>query len=216
VSWPVVPLSEVAAIQGGIQKQPKRLPKDNAYPFLRVANVTANGLDLGEIHTIELFDGELERYRLLCGDLLVVEGNGSASQIGRAALWDGSIQDAVHQNHLIRVRPGPLMEPHFLGYVWNSPPIRGELTTVASSTSGLHTLSVAKLKRIRVPAPPLDEQRRIIEILEAHLSRLGAAESSLQKSLMRAQALRRSLLTAAVSGQLTGGSREDTEEFVSS
>lgn len=194
MTWRHVPLSQVAEIQGGIQKQPKRVPLNNPFPFLRVANVTAGGLHLADVHSIELFDGELERYRLERGDLLVVEGNGSASQIGRAAVWDGSIPDTVHQNHLIRVRPGKDLDPRYLGLLWNSPAIRDELSAVSSSTSGLHTLSVAKLRRIQVPLPPVDEQRRIVNFLEDHLSLLDAAMASLAKANSRVRALERSAL----------------------
>ena len=73
---PTVSVGEVAEVQGGIQKQPKRKPLKNKYPFLRVANVPRGKLDLDVIHEMELFDGELDRYRLRAGDLLVVEGNG--------------------------------------------------------------------------------------------------------------------------------------------
>lgn len=189
MTWPEAPLDAVAEIQGGIQKQPKRAPRDNAFPFLRVANVTASGLALDDVHEVELFDGELDRLRLQRGDLLVVEGNGSASQIGRAVVWDGSIKDAVHQNHLIRVRPAPDLDARYLGLLWNSPTIRDELSRVASSTSGLHTLSVTKLKRIRVPLPPLAEQHRIVDLLEDHLSRLDAATAYLDAGCRRAALL---------------------------
>lgn len=200
MKWPVIPLAEVAELQGGIQKQPKRAPKSNAFPFLRVANVTATGLDLREVHEIELFDGEFDRLRLCRGDLLVVEGNGSASQIGRASVWDGSIKDAVHQNHLIRVRPGPRLDHRFLGLLWNSPAIRDELSRVASSTSGLHTLSVTKLKRIELPLPPLEEQQRIVEILEDRLSRLDAADAYLASSRKRLVSMERSALDSLFGG----------------
>jgi type I restriction enzyme, S subunit len=198
--WPIVPLAEVTEIQGGIQKQPKRAPKHNVFPFLRVANVTAVGLDLNEVHGIELFDGELDRLRLCRGDLLVVEGNGSASQVGRAAVWEGSIKDAVHQNHLIRVRPRPDLDQRFLGLLRNSSAIRDELSLVASSTSGLHTLSVAKLKRIALPLPPVEEQRRIVEILEDNLSRLDAADGYLDLAAARLRALRDRLVLDAITG----------------
>lgn len=208
--WPEVALEAVAEIQGGIQKQPKRAPRDNAFPFLRVANVTATGLDVDDVHEIELFDGELDRFRLQRGDLLVVEGNGSASQIGRAAVWDGSITDAVHQNHLIRVRPAPELDKRYLGLLWNSPTIRDELSRVASSTSGLHTLSVTKLKRILLPLPPLAEQHRIVDLLEDHLSRLDAAESLVVTSLRRLISLRMSVLA-----DLNGGDPTSLGELAS-
>lgn len=197
------PLADVTEIQGGIQKQPKRAPRDNAHPFLRVANVTAHGLELDDVHQIELFNGELDRLKLQEGDLLVVEGNGSPSQIGRAALWDGSIANCVHQNHLIRVRPMDQLLPEYLEAVWNSPENRARLTRVASSSSGLHTLSVSKLKQLSVPVPSIARQRELVdEVVEITDigARLGASTGT---AAQRKKALRRSLLAAAFSGQLT-------------
>lgn len=198
-----VPLTDVAAIQGGIQKQGKRAPVKNIYPFLRVANVTAQGLDLGDVHRVELFEGELERLRLASGDLLVVEGNGSASQIGRAALWDGSIPDCVHQNHLIRVRAdSSKMAPAYLELVWNSPALRAQLTDVASSSSGLHTLSVRKLKTLRVPCPPRSDQERLVTQAAAIVDRQQSLRRSLNYQQQRSAILRRAILAAAFSGRL--------------
>lgn len=197
-------LPDVAAVQGGIQKQQRRAPRYNAYPFLRVANVTAQGLDLSDVHRVELFDNELSRLRLQRGDLLVVEGNGSASQIGRAALWDGSIEDCVHQNHLIRVRPGPEVLPEYLEAVWNSPQTRAQLTHVASSSSGLHTLSVSKLKALTVPVPDMEHQERIVFGLRESQAGQRRLLLAAQAALMRGEALRRAVLAAAFSGLLTG------------
>lgn len=197
------PLGDVAEVVGGIQKQPKRAPKSNPAPFLRVANVTSDGLDLSEVHEIELFEGELAKYRLLAGDLLVVEGNGSANQIGRAATWHGEVADCVHQNHLIRVRPGEGLDPAYLELVWNAPSTRRSLSAVASSSSGLHTLSVSKLKALMIPIPDIQTQiehvARYVEMRE----QMSRAESSVRVSLGHSTSLRRSLLQAAFSGQLT-------------
>lgn len=197
-------LAEVASIQGGIQKHGKRAPQKNSYPFLRVANVTRNGLNLSEVHRIELFGGELERLRLRAGDLLVVEGNGSPSQIGRAAVWDGSIDDCVHQNHLIRVRPHVGLDPHYLGAVWNSPANRRKLRLLASSSSGLHTLSVSKLKSLRIPVPTIAEQSQAMEMLSAIQDNRLRLQDRVRQSHVRSERLRRALLEAAFSGRLTG------------
>lgn len=198
------PLHEIAFIQGGIQKQSKRTPTKNHYPFLRVANVTKNGLRLQEVHRAELFSGELERLRLEPGDLLVVEGNGSPSQIGRAATWDGSIEDCVHQNHLIRVRPKQGLRAEYLEAVWNSPANRGKLTDLASSSSGLQTLSVSKLRSLTLPVPSLSDQDAMVEALSVVRYRRHALQFEVRRSLVRAEGLRRALLDVAFSGRLTG------------
>lgn len=196
--WREVRLAEVAEVRGGIQKQQKRRPVLNKHPFLRVANVARGALVLDDVHEIELFPGEIDRYRLQKGDMLVVEGNGSADQIGRAAVWDGSIDDCVHQNHLIRVRPGPDVLPRYLGLVWNAPGVSRQVQAAAATTSGLHTLSTAKVKAVRIPICALEEQERIVDLLDDHLSRLDAGGELRRASALRLTALRRASLTAVI------------------
>jgi type I restriction enzyme S subunit len=196
--WREVALSDVAQVSGGIQKQQKRRPVTNKHPFLRVANVARGALVLDDVHEIELFPGEIDRYRLQEGDLLVVEGNGSVDQIGRAAVWNGSIEDCVHQNHLIRVRPHPEILPQYLGLVWNAPVVSRRIQAVAATTSGLHTLSTAKVKAVRIPICSLEEQWRIVDILEDHLSRLDAARDYLAASKRRLAVAHRAILSQII------------------
>lgn len=200
--WPWKRLDEIGELQSGIQKQPSRAPKRNKFPFLRVANVGRGSLDLAEVHEIELFGSELDRLRLQKGDLLVVEGNGSASQIGRLAIWDGSIANCVHQNHLIRHRPHNSVLPEWVALFWNSPEGAAQVSSVASSTSGLYTLSVGKIGKIPIPVPSLEIQRLIIEEVERVLSDIDGIEREVTASLRASLALRQSVLVRAFSGQL--------------
>jgi type I restriction enzyme, S subunit len=201
-SWAWASMGDVTVIGGGIQKQPKRAPAHNPTPFLRVANVGRGTLDLDDVHSIEVFDGELDRYGLERGDLLVVEGNGSRDQIGRSAMWHGEIDPCVHQNHLIRVRPSEVLLPEFLELFWNSPDASRRVQSVASSTSGLHTLSTGKLKVLPVAIPPPEEQARIVSEVDRHVSFLNACEQGADRGLARAAATRRSVLKAAFEGKL--------------
>ena len=200
--WGWATLDQTTQIQGGIQKQPKRAPTDNAFPFLRVANVLRNDLDLNEVHRVQLFPGELEKLRLAAGDLLIVEGNGSPAQIGRMAVWDGQIENCVHQNHIIRARVYPGVEAKYVETYWNSPTGSASVLNVASSTSGLYTLSVSKVGVLPIPLPPLAEQRRIVAEVERRLSVIQQAEVAVEASLPRAERLRQSILKRAFSGEL--------------
>ncbi|WP_323670770.1 restriction endonuclease subunit S [Candidatus Poriferisodalis multihospitum] len=197
-----VKIGDLAEVSGGIQKQPKRRPRQNRYPFLRVANVGRGQLDLAEVHEVELFEGEIARFRLEQGDLLVVEGNGSVNQIGRAALWGGEVDDCVHQNHLIRVRPGDELLPEYLALCWNAPRTANQVRAVASSTSGLYTLSTSKVKSVGIPVVPLSDQRRIVDQLGILLNGIEQARAAAVNAQSRALTLRRSILSQAFSGQL--------------
>ena len=199
--WVWASLDMLSEIQGGIQKQPSRIPTINKYPFLRVANVARGLLKLDDVHEIELFAGELERLTLLKGDVLIVEGNGSLSEIGRCALWDGSIENAVHQNHLIRARP-IVMLSEFVESWLNSLRAIEKLTKLAATTSGLYTLSVGKISKIPVPVPPMDEQVAVMALLESALEGQRDQDVAIKNSLKQATAQRKNILKAAFSGQL--------------
>ncbi|WP_164700214.1 restriction endonuclease subunit S [Modestobacter sp. KNN46-3] len=195
---------DVANVQGGIQKQPARkAPDDEGVPFLRVANVGRGTLDLADVHRILLKSTEEPRALLRKGDLLVVEGNGSPEQIGRAATWDGSIAPCTHQNHLIRVRPGDELVPEFLELVWNAPTTVEQLKIVASSTSGLYTLSTGKVKAVLIPVPDVATQRRLVADAQRLLAAAQLTLSALKQLTSRGELLQRALLAAATGGRLT-------------
>lgn len=200
--WFILPVGDLAEVSGGITKNPKRLPKNNPIPFLRVANVMRDRLDLREVRNIEVFAGELERFRLRRGDLLVVEGNGSPDQIGRSALWDGSIDPCVHQNHLIRIRPGGQILPQYLNIFWNAPSSMATIQAAASSTSGLHTLSTGKVRGIKVVVPPIRTQHQIVEEVDRQVSALDALDHHLRTAQTRGHVLRSAILAVAFSGNL--------------
>ena len=200
--WKWATLSELSDIQGGIQKQPSRRPVKNTYPFLRVANVLRGRLDLHEMHSVELFTGELEKLRLQKDDLLIVEGNGSPSQIGRMAIWNGEILNCAHQNHIIRARLTPGALPAYVQAYWNSPRGSSTVLEVASSTSGLYTLSVSKVGRIPIPLPPVSEQARIVEEIDRRLSSVEEIERETDSDLKKAERLRQSILKRAFEGKL--------------
>jgi type I restriction enzyme S subunit len=199
--WGWETIGQVADIQGGIQKQPKRAPKDNPYPYLRVANVLRDKLDLSEIHQMELFDGELEIYRLEPGDLLIVEGNGSLSQIGRSAVWNGEIANIVHQNHIIRVRTH-WCSTRYLNTYWNSPLGIERITDVAVTTSGLYSLSTKKIANIIAPIPPLAEQQEIVRRVKALFTLADRIEQRAKVATERVEKTTQSILGRAFRGEL--------------
>lgn len=100
-----------------------------------MANVYANKLRLEEIEHIGVEDSELAKLLVHAGDLLIVEGNGSKDQIGRLAIWDGSIDPCVHQNHIIKVRSVEARMPKWILHWLQSPNGRHFVELVASSTS---------------------------------------------------------------------------------
>lgn len=132
----------------------------------------------------------------------MVEGNGSPDQIGRVALWDGSIDPCVHQNHLIKVRFVARALGKLVLHWLLSASGREHIKRVASSTSGLYTLSISKVQALPVPLPSLAEQEEIVREVERRLSILQEVEAEVEANLKRAARLRQAILKRAFEGKL--------------
>ena len=207
--WCWASFDQIGDIQGGLQKSPARTPRSKHYPYLRVANVQRGSLELSKLNRFELTLDELEKLRLNMGDILIVEGNGSRTEIGRCAMWLGEVPDCVHQNHIIRVRPFDGLISNYMDIFLNSPTGQSTIQYVASSTSGLYTLSIGKIKRLPLALPSLIEQEAIVEAVEVQLSIIDRLEADLAAKLKAAQGLRQSILKQAFTGKLVPQDPDD-------
>jgi len=207
--WAWTTMAQTGSVIGGLTKNSKRKDYPLQLPYLRVANVYADELRLDDVREIGVREKELERVLLKKGDLLVVEGNGSIEQIGRVALWNGSIEPCVHQNHIIKVRFTYVELGKYILLWLLSMGGREHITRVASSTSGLYTLSLSKVSSIPIPLPTLLEQRRIVAEVERRLSLVAALEASVEAALARAGRLRQAVLKQAFEGRLVPQDPDD-------
>ena len=185
------PLSEVAIITGGLTKNSNRNTFETKMPYLRVANVFYNRLDLREILEIGVKEEEIEKTLLQAGDLLFVEGNGSIEQIGRVAIWDGSIDPILHQNHLIKARfNNEIIAPEYALFYFMLQDGRQQIISKSVSTSGLNTLSVNKVSSLLLPIPPIALQKQFGEFIK----QTDKSKVAIQKALDEAQLLFDSLM----------------------
>jgi restriction endonuclease S subunit len=157
-----VNLGDIAEVQYGLTVNETRRNTGRKLPYLRVANVSRGFIDLSGLKEIGAVEGD-DTFDLNHGDVLVVEGHANASEIGRAAMWESQIEKCLHQNHLIRVRCGPRLNPEFLTLYLNSTFARGYFLRHAKSTSGLNTINSSVVRNVPVPLLRLDQQSRITE-----------------------------------------------------
>ncbi|WP_414569410.1 restriction endonuclease subunit S [Nostoc sp. CCY 9925] len=164
-NWDVVSLGHISRVQGGLQVTTKRNINPIEVPYLRVANVYRDKLVLDEVKLIRVTQQELERAILNIGDLLIVEGHGNREEIGRSSVWDDSIPNCTHQNHLIRVRLDlKKAEPVYISAFLNSQGGRSQLTQFGKTTSGLNTISTSNVKSTKVLLPPLLLQKEYVKL----------------------------------------------------
>jgi type I restriction enzyme S subunit len=205
-NWEIRRLDEVADVRLGRQRSPSNHEGPKMRKYLRAANVTWDGLDLTDIKEMNFSDEEMAVFQLVDGDILVNEASGSASEVGKACLFRGEIESCAFQNTLLRVRTFGIENPFLLSVLkFNA------LTNAYIKESrgvGIFHIGRAKLASWPVPVPPVEEQQKIVEILEKQLDRIDLLLALTDAVEERIYSFRRSLLHVAFSGELTRSWRE--------
>ena len=171
-------LGDISDVKSGLTLNgQRRANKNNLHPYLRVANVFRNKLDLSEIKYIHVSDSEINKFLLKKNDVLIVEGHGNIEEIGRAAVWNEDIPNCVHQNHIIRARLDEKhMHAHFLTYFLNIYGNFGYFPSKSRTTSGLNTISTNKVRKAEILSPPIALQQKFASIVQ-HVEQLREHQS---------------------------------------
>lgn len=177
--WVRAPLATIADVQLGRQRSPKDHLGPNMRLYLRAANVTWNGLSLDDVKEMNFSPSEMATFRLAPGDILLSEASGSASEVGKPAMWRGEIDDCCFQNTLLRVR-SRYLEPAYLLWFFKWLAISGQFAT-GSRGVGIHHLGAKALSEWSVPVAAQLERKRIVAAIEEQFSRLDAGVAALER-----------------------------------
>lgn len=196
--WAVHPLSDVADVISGVAKGRQLTAEESVeLPYMRVANVKDGHLDMAEVKTIRIKKTEVEKLRIVPGDLLVTEG-GDPDKLGRAALWRGEIGLCVHQNHIFKVRGHQGRSvPEYLRSLAGSAYGKAYFLSVAKKTTGIASINKTQLSAFPVLLPPLAEQEKFKRQVEAVEAIVALQEAAARKADATFSALLAEAFTAA-------------------
>lgn len=193
-------LAEIGEVCLGRQRSPKNVAKDYPTKYIRAANIAESGLLLDDILEMEFTPKEREKYYLKKGDIVVAEASGSATQVGKPAVWNDEISNCCFQNTVIRLRlSGNLPEYVFwyLKFLYMS----GAIAAIVGGV-GINHLGANKFSNIEIPVPTLKEQAAIVSTIESRLSVCDNIEKTVDAALQQAASLRQGILKKAFEGRL--------------
>ena len=110
--WAWARIDEIGDVQLGRQRAPKHHVGEHMRPYLRVANVFENRIDVSDVLEMNFTPQEYKIYELKYGDILLNEGQ-SLELVGRSAIYKNEIPGACFQNTLVRFKPSPLLSSAF-------------------------------------------------------------------------------------------------------
>jgi type I restriction enzyme, S subunit len=198
--WLYLPFEALAwSIRNGISAKP-----DGQGPLkiFRISAVRARAFDLEDFRCITDTDGSMSAYRLSYGDLVFTRYNGSRDYVGVSAMYRGD-GSHVYPDKLIRCEfKSDLLNPAYLELATNCGESRAHLERLIRTTAGQSGISGGDIKSMPVPICSLSEQAEITRILDARLTAADAMEAEINVALLRAEALRQSILKQAFAGTL--------------
>lgn len=122
---------------------------------------------------------------------------GDLDKLGRGTVWQGELDRCLHQNHIFAVRPdAQRLSGRFLAYVTQSLYGRHYFESTGTRTTNLASTNSSKIKSFPLPLPPLDEQCRIADFLDAETARLDQIEGLVRKAGQLAVARRTAVIDA--------------------
>lgn len=201
--WVWARFGDITNISSGVtlgRKTPIKNPV--SLPYLRVANVQRWRLVLNDVKEVVIDEGEIERFSLKDGDLLITEG-GDWDKVGRTCVWQQQIGTCLHQNHVFKVRKvfsGWM--PRWAELYLNSADARAYFASSAKQTTNLASINMTQLKNSVFPLPSLAEQARIV----AQVEKLLTITADLKSRLAAAQEASARLLNAAMDAALNPAS----------
>jgi type I restriction enzyme S subunit len=171
--------------------------KQSGIPFLRSQNIRPFRISLDNLVFIdEQFHRSLAKSALHPGDVAIVR----TGYPGTAAVIPDSLPEC-NCSDLVIARPGKAIDSHYLALFFNSDHgkdlVAGRLVGAAQKH-----FNVTAAKQVAISLPSLVEQRRIVRKLDIFSAETRRLESIYHQKLTALDALKRSLLHHAFSGEL--------------
>ncbi|GII96305.1 hypothetical protein [Sinosporangium siamense] len=209
--WPWLPISirtvrlgYIARVRSGVtvHSARERTSEDAEYPYLRVANVQGERVDLSEVKKITIPASMALKSMLRPGDVVMTEANGNPDNLGRGAVWSGEIPEMVHQNHIFAIRADRnKVVPEYISALLASAHGRGYFR-LTSTQVGIATTSSSKVLDFPVPIMSLEEQHSAVRRCQQARRSTSGASDALARQLALLSERREAFITAAVTGQI--------------
>ena len=166
VEWKT--LEELGVFLGGLTGKSKDDFKDGNANFITYMNVFSNpGLNLHDDAKVKIADRENQR-RLEYGDIIFTGSSETAEECAYTSVVCEVPEEDYYLNSfcfILRLYNVNLFNPHFLKHLFRSSNLRNQLAKTANGVTRFN-VSKEKMKKIRIPVPPMEVQCEIVHILD--------------------------------------------------
>lgn len=212
-NWCWVRLGNITQIKGGkrIPKGTSLLKENTGYKYIRVTDMKNGTVLNDDIHYIskDIYN-KISNYTISKNDIYIT----CAGTIGRVGIipveFDGAnltenadkiIIKHINKNLLVKVLSSYIVQKQ----------IQEVITTGCQPK-----LAIKKIEQLKIPLPPINEQQRIVNIIESLFTKLDRAKELIENTLAQFEQNKMAILHKAFTGELTAKWRKENNIDLSS
>ena len=140
------------------------------YPISRIETIWNKTIDTERLGYADVGDEQLkdyEKYLMKEGDILMTHIN-SPKHLGKCAVYIGDPKTLIHGMNLLCLRANQQITiPTYIKYFFDSKLFKAQLPKISNQSVNQASFSASSLKKLKIPLPPLDQQKKIAAILDA-------------------------------------------------
>ena len=206
--WIWARIDQVGEVQLGRQRAPKFHSGINMVPYLRVANVFEDRIDISDVMEMHFSESDEEKFKLVPGDVLLNEGQ-SLELVGRPAIFRGELKRVCFTNTLVRFRSESNVLPEYALIVFLNYMHSGRFRKIAKITTNIAHLGAGRFAELEFPLPSFEEQTEIVCLWKTLMTEIDSQNQAINFAIRQSCAQKKNIFRAAFSGQLVPQDQND-------
>lgn len=177
----------------------KRVTGKYLHPYIKNADVQWDGINTIDLDEMDFEDSETERYTVRPGDLMICEGG----EIGKCSVIPEDFPTGIYYQkalHRVRKRHTDSGNIKFLSRVIFSM-AKNECLSTSPEKATIAHLPGDALSQLRIPSPPVEEQKQIANYLDNKCEMVDSAIEKKQAIIDKLTEYKKSLIYEVVTGK---------------
>lgn len=191
--WELVQFDKVCDIRDGTHDSPKYI--ENGIPFITSKHLTDNGIDFTETNYISE-ENHIEfskRSKVDNGDILF----GMIGTIGKPVIVNTDFEFSIKNVALLKLSSNELLSNIYVLNLLKSNIIINQFSKL--SNGGVQSfIALGMIRKLKIPLPPLEEQKKIADILSTVDKKIAFVEENINATEELKKGLMQKLLTEGI------------------
>ena len=173
--------------------------ENEGLPLIKMGNLSRGKINLDKVEYVSVEDEINEKDILKYGDLLFNTRN-SLDLVGKVAVWRSELEIALYNSNLLKISfdSTHVYSSFYMNYLFNSFRVLMRLRAIATGTTSVAAIYNKDVMRLKLPLPPKEEQKVIVEIL----SKWDEVISKTEKLIKAKKRYKKGLMQRLLSGRV--------------